>query len=133
MERGDGGWCEASCDRLRQLWFTDLTTRAIATLMGRTKNMIVGKARRLGLPGRPNPIVRNGERRPPRPARAPKLTLVKPVPVPPIVLPRISECCFPLNDRRPWRLCCEPASPDRPYCARHCAVAYTSWRARTAA
>jgi GcrA cell cycle regulator len=49
---------------LRRLWAENLTTKAIAKLMGRSKNSIIGRAHRLHLEGRASPIIRDG--RPPR-------------------------------------------------------------------
>jgi GcrA cell cycle regulator len=42
----------------------------------------------------------------------------------------VTECCFPLNDGRPWRFCCEPTEPGKPYCAKHWAATHIPLRDR---
>jgi GcrA cell cycle regulator len=57
---GRGCWTGERDARLRALWMQDaprLSTREIGLAMGLTKNAIVGRAQRLGLPGRPSPIL----------------------------------------------------------------------------
>ena len=51
----------------------------------------------------------------------------KPAPVlrfrqPPLI--GATPCRWPLNDCRPWLFCEEPSNWDRPYCEKHCQVAY---------
>lgn len=69
------GWTDAMVVRLRALWAEGHSTAEIGRRLGLTKNAIVGKARRLDLPARPSPIVRNGEPRPPATPRAARVTL----------------------------------------------------------
>jgi GcrA cell cycle regulator len=60
MNRGRGSWTDDRDTQLRALWTQDdprLSTRKIAERMGMTKNAIVGRARRMKLPGRPSPIL----------------------------------------------------------------------------
>ena len=52
-------WTEEAEAELRRLWAQPLSTAEIGRRMGCTKNMIVGKARRMGLPGRQSPIQRD--------------------------------------------------------------------------
>ena len=53
-------WTEAEIAVLREGWDAGDSTRAItARLPDRNRNMVIGKAHRLGLPGRPSPIRRN--------------------------------------------------------------------------
>lgn len=61
-------WPRADVDRLVELWTQGLSGAAIARKIGRSKNAVVGKAHRLGLPARPDPIRRDG---PPKPVRRP--------------------------------------------------------------
>lgn len=63
-------WPQADKDQLTGLWADGMTTEKIATRMNRTKNGIIGKAHRLGLPARPSPI-RTG---PAAPAPVPRVT-----------------------------------------------------------
>lgn len=65
-------WADETILRLRALWDEGLSTREIGGRLGLTKNAVVGKAHRLGLPSRPSPIQRNGppgERKPRQPRR----------------------------------------------------------------
>jgi GcrA cell cycle regulator len=52
-------WSQESISALRQLWAAGYSTAEISHRMGVSKNSIVGKARRLGLPSRPTPIRRD--------------------------------------------------------------------------
>lgn len=53
-------WTPALIERLTKLWASGLSTAKIATTMGLTKNQIVGKARRIGLPPRPKCVYGDG-------------------------------------------------------------------------
>ena len=55
----DSRWPECRCEQLRALWAKGLPASKIAAEMrnGLTRNAIIGKARRLGLPPRKSPIV----------------------------------------------------------------------------
>ena len=57
----DRPWTPAEVTELMRLWATGLSTYKIADAMGRSKNSVVGKAHRLGLPARPSPIIRKGQ------------------------------------------------------------------------
>lgn len=59
--RGSGvkrQWDDAQDARLRDLWLAEpsLSASAIALRMGRTKSSVIGRASRIGLPGRPSPL-----------------------------------------------------------------------------
>lgn len=73
-------WTTERIAELTRLWVEGLTTTEIAMRLGLGidgKNAVVGKAHRLHLPARPNPIRRSGSngpkgpKRPPRPRAAP--------------------------------------------------------------
>jgi GcrA cell cycle regulator len=53
-------WPDYDLLKLRQLWEAGMSTAAIGLQMSRTKNAIVGKSHRLGLPQRADPIIRDG-------------------------------------------------------------------------
>ena len=57
-----GGWSDEAVERLRALWATNRSASEIAAELGPavTKNAVIGKAKRIGLPARPSPIVREG-------------------------------------------------------------------------
>jgi len=54
-------WNEELISRLRALWQEGLSTAEIGRQLEITKNAVVGKAHRLGLPPRPSPIRRQPE------------------------------------------------------------------------
>lgn len=58
-------WTDETIARLRDLWSQGLSTAEIGRQLSITKNAVVGKAHRLGLPPRPSPIrnrkVKDGE------------------------------------------------------------------------
>lgn len=97
---------------LTQAWNEGTSARAIAEEIRRrtrehcSKDMVAAKAKRMGLPKRESPI---GKKRRIAPTGWPK---VQP-------RGRVSECAWPLNDGRPWRFCCQPTIPGRPYCDAH--------------
>jgi GcrA cell cycle regulator len=64
-------WSDQQIARLRELWDGPDSTAAIGGKMGMSKNAVVGKAKRLNLPARPSPIIRDG--RPVKPKSAPRV------------------------------------------------------------
>lgn len=58
----DSTWCDAIIARLRDLWDQGHATAEIGRRLGVSKSAVIGKARRLKLPGRPSPIVRGAPR-----------------------------------------------------------------------
>ena len=99
-------WTESLIADLTALWDQGLSASEIAARLGGiSRNAVIGKAHRLGLPSRPSPIKRAravAERKPGR------------------------GCCWPLGDpgEKDFHFCGKRAEPGRPYCAEHCAVAY---------
>ena len=68
-------WDDTAIACLRRLWANQaLSASQIGLRLGATKNAVVGKAHRLGLPSRPSPIAQNYSARP-KPMRKPKVTL----------------------------------------------------------
>ena len=93
-------WLDSDKVTLRQHWSDGTSTSKIGTLMGRSKNAIVGQAHRDHLPSRPSPIILGREPRSARVPRAPKATLpsfaIAPTPEPlpppePLSLPRFGS------------------------------------------
>lgn len=128
---GDRTWSDAMIVRLRELWADPAnSSAAIGRVFGVSKNAVVGKAHRLGLPARPSPIRRPGENaapRSPRPRPAPRQTLpslapaavvvqtpIAVVAVLPVVAPtivRIVQAAVPAPVAKPPRRsaeCCWP-------------------------
>ena len=59
-ERPAHVWTPLECSRLAGMWNDGLTVAQIATALGEdfTRDMVIGKAHRLGLAKRPSPIKR---------------------------------------------------------------------------
>jgi DNA-binding CsgD family transcriptional regulator len=51
-------WTQSRCTQLTQLWEGGQTGSEIGATMGCSRNAVIGKAHRLGLPPRPSPIRR---------------------------------------------------------------------------
>jgi|SRR5580658_7433199 GcrA cell cycle regulator len=141
---GNTVWTAELVERLRELWPHELghSTKEIGRLLGQSKNSVVGKAHRLGLPPRPSPIVRDTLRpsvrrliaRPAGPTLAPLSTppVVLREPLPPLraespkpkpiaLFGRVTECCFPEGEpgTRGFHYCDAPTMPGAIYCATH--------------
>ena len=99
-------WTPKLVEDLARLWADGASTAEIGRHLGISKNAVVGKAHRLGLPQRPSPIKRRG---------ATITQLTGPV------------CQWPIGDPRrdDFHFCGEPSAAGKPYCVKHCAVAYT--------
>lgn len=134
------GWTDDRVKLLRQYYADGLSHSVIAAKIGGgiTRNAVIGKAHRIGLPGR-----LTGRVRPPRPtlfySRPKSLQLPLPLepqtPCDPISLLDIKErmCRWPIDDPRSadFRFCgqtCEGA-----YCSQHAAIAYRPVKRRRAA
>ena len=124
-----------------------------------TKNTVIGRVHRMGLPGRASPIIRNGAPKPKRLSGSGALVgpTLPPVSAPQAVraalqiaevatsLPNAPQtvfrarpshaCCWPFGDpKKPgFRFCDGPAPAGEPYCPEHRAVAWVSVARRDAA
>lgn len=129
-------WPAADIERLRALYAEDHTLARIGEMMGRSKNSIVGKVRRLGLPmpGAPRPRPAEAEAAPATPAELPPPPppepAPEPAPAPPPPPPRRGSCQWPIGEPRhpEFRFCGDPLSPltRLPYCAAHAARAVSA-------
>lgn len=90
-------WTETKIARLRELSMEGVSTSEIGRRLGVSKNAVVGKRHRLGLPARPSPIMRDGR---PRPTRVPLVRSQTPLPALRCLQQRAQTCT--------------PAAPDRP-------------------
>jgi hypothetical protein len=55
MNQHSNPWTPERDDRLTELWASGLSSRKIGDAMGMSKNAIVGRVHRMGLPSRPRP------------------------------------------------------------------------------
>lgn len=65
-------WTDEIIAQLKELWGEGLSTAEIGRRLSITKNAVVGKAHRLGLPPRPSPIRRDGKPKAASPEKADK-------------------------------------------------------------
>ena len=147
-------WTDERVTLLRELWAKGLSASQIAVQLGGvTRNAVIGKAHRLGLESRPSPIRGDGtgSRRRNRAidraleAKALRGTMAdeeiggeKVVPegtshrheqiLPPIARRGgdVKSCLWPIGDPSDddFGFCEDDTVPGRPYCAKHCEVAY---------
>lgn len=143
-------WTPERTNALMALWDEGLSTAEIGRRLGVTKNAVVGKVHRLGLPKRGSPINQERTRTPrtstPRaPAQrraAPAAVHTKPKSaVPAVVVPVAPRkpaklvslsgltsdmCSWPIGDptSEDFAFCGHEAVPGKPYCLEHCGMAY---------
>ena len=133
------GWTEHRIAELTRLWPTGLSAAGIGREIGMSKNAVIGKAHRIGLPKRPSPIKRHGVKGPGRvalPKARNEQSLGRRSAAPPPAGREETEDEGPATHVSPcqWLFgdgtftdddkCGKPAVPGRPYCAVHCARAY---------
>jgi len=142
-------WTDVITTALIQLWSEGRSGAEIARRLNVSRNSVIGKAHRLGLPRRPSPIrYSEGERKQRTKARRhhkvsgelPALPSLKTTTAtlgcaPTQTLPgktgegaifRIDCCCWPLGDpgSNSFQFCEQPALPGKPYCQQHANRAY---------
>lgn len=133
-------WTDEKKEILRMAWDEGLPASTIAEKLGDgvSRNAVIGKAHRMGLPARPSPVkgadadAVEGELSEdgttvakPRAAAKPR---IKPVKVQRTSLLELSErvCKWPIGHPgdSDFHFCGKPSNPGFPYCGEHCAVAY---------
>ena len=112
-------WTEERLADLKRLWADGLSITQIGLEIGVSRNAVVGKVHRMGLPKRQSPIVRSDK---PIEPRRRKLSPVA------VAEWDRQKCCWPIGDPRleDFHFCGEKILDGRPYCEFHCALAYTS-------
>lgn len=119
-------WTEDRLKELKKHWNSGLSISQIGRKLGVTRNAVAGKAHRLKLPKRQSPILKE-------PRAQAKPTKKRDLPLR-MVLRDIkwsrSKCVWPSADPQTveFNFCGEPIVPGKPYCAEHCAIAYTNLR-----
>ncbi len=103
-------WTSERVSALVALWEEGLPTSEIGRRLGVTKNAVVGKVHRLGLPKRQSPI-----REKPK-----EVTIIKMEGL------TAGMCSWPEGDpgTANFQFCGKPALDSKPYCADHCSKAY---------
>lgn len=131
-------WTEGQIARLVELHQT-LSSAEIGLRLGMSKNAVVSKRRRLGLPAREAPPAADTKARqhirtrPPVPTLASLVAIVTVPVAPERPEPRVvtrTACQYPMNDSRPWRFCEAVSQLGSVYCAKHHSICYSkaaSW------
>lgn len=122
-------WTEERLADLTRLWSEGLSITQIGLAIGVSRNAVVGKVHRMGLPKRQSPIVKSDK------PRAPKAPIQRRRAVP-LSLEQWDRntCSWPTGDPKTdnFSFCGEQVEPGRPYCTAHCAKAYTTARENAA-
>ena len=129
MNKAQSGWTEDRLAKLRELWDKKLSITKIGEELGVSRNAVAGKAHRLGLEKRQSPI---------KPSIKPKTqknewdeTLRGPMPLR-LVLRSLewsrNKCLWPYGDPKnlDFKFCGEPVLSGKPYCLKHCDIAYNN-------
>jgi GcrA cell cycle regulator len=105
-------WTPERIAALIALWNEDLSTSEMGRRLGITKNAVIGKVHRLGLP-----------KRRPSPKQDEDDTVENVIR---LEMLGADMCSWPVGNpmEEGFHFCGEPAESGKPYCARHCAVAY---------
>jgi GcrA cell cycle regulator len=103
-------WTPERIATLIALWNEDLSTSEIGRRLGITKNAVIGKVHRLGLPQR-RPSLKDE----PEAADVVRLDALG-----------ANMCSWPVGNpgEANFHFCAEPSAPGKPYCPKHCAMAY---------
>lgn len=135
-------WTDDRVETLTQLWKDGASASQIARRLGGvTRNAVIGKIHRLGLPGRRPPSAPGARRSPPQGARSPRRRTPPPRPaqlapcpvvedipeigIATIVSVRYGQCRWPIGDPLEADFClCGRTAVRGAYCARHGALAY---------
>lgn len=124
-------WTKERIELLTDLWKQGHSASQIATQLGNvTRNAVIGKAHRLGLTGRPSPI-----KKVPRKSTKGSVAVTaidkekekqKKIAKYGFALGIGRSCAWPIGDPKTptFHFCGEPVEPSRPYCPKHCAIAY---------
>ena len=128
MADDKNGWTEERLEKLKALWEQGLSISSIGEELGVTRNAIAGKAHRLKLKKRQSPIAQK--------KAAPKEEVIEePTELPlRLALRKLnwsrSKCAWPTGDPKhnDFYFCGAPILTGKPYCAAHCADAFTTSR-----
>lgn len=103
-------WTPEKIATLIALWNDELPTSEIGRRLGITKNAVIGKVHRLGLPKRRPTVCEDIED--PQVIRLDSLTS--------------GMCSWPMGNpgEDGFHFCGAPSVASKPYCAKHCAIAY---------
>ena len=122
-------WTEERLVDLTRLWGEGLSITQIGLVLGVSRNAVVGKVHRMGLPKRQSPIVKSDKPRVPKDPIQRRRTV-------PLSLEQWDRntCSWPTGDPKTdnFSFCGDQVAPGRPYCTAHCSKAYTTAREKAA-
>jgi len=109
-------WTEDRIALLTKLWNEGMATSEIGRQLDVTKNAVVGKVHRLGLPKRQSPIQRKTTKK--KKVEAPEVISLDKL--------RPGMCAWPIGDpgTAGFHFCGEKSIEGKPYCLKHCEMAY---------
>lgn len=115
-------WTAAATKRVERLWASGLSGSQIAKLMGTTKNAIIGKASRMGLPPRKisQPVLKKKIARRPKPKPVFQGTSDA------VMALKDDLCKYPHGEpgKPNFRFCLKPVASESVYCAEHFALCF---------
>jgi len=140
----NGRYWTAERDRvLSAQWNAGKSASEIGKVLNCSRNSVISRARRIGLAGRPSPIVRRDAAKEPQPALIPRVAIVSdapsavpslpaPSPAPPIT--SVRTCAYPMwpadksrKIRTSWEFCGAPVASVS-YCETHADICTPNWR-----
>ena len=112
-------WTEEKVKNLKKLWLKGASAAEIAKKLGLSKNSIIGKVHRLNLETRPSPIKSKVLVKKTK-------TVQKPTRLGIMEL-KLNTCRWPIGDPtdEDFHFCGANTVMGKPYCAEHCAMAYS--------
>jgi GcrA cell cycle regulator len=140
-------WTDERVERLRELWDKGLSASQIAKELAEnvTRNAVIGKAHRMGLPSRPSPVKADPAKRAAAaakkkaaaaaPKKAPATARSAPSTGKVSILDLTESMCkWPIGHpgESHFHFCGKASQPNFPYCASHCVEAYQVQQPRRA-
>ena len=121
-------WTDEAVEKLKEMWVSGKTAREISEeLGGFSRNAVIGKANRMGLS-----TPKSKDESPPPPTPKVESPPQKKAVQRPVRIPSYSKksrehlCQWPHGEpgKEDFHFCESPSEPGRPYCAKHCEMAY---------
>jgi len=115
-------WTDEKVNSLKKLWIKGTSTAEIAKRLGLSKNSVIGKVHRLNLDTRPSPLKKKVVAAPKRPTHHTKKQKIG------ILDLKLNTCRWPIGEPTDpdFHFCGENTVVGKPYCSKHCALAYTT-------
>ena len=134
-------WSDAKTDRMIELYIDGMSTAAIGREIGMSKNAVIRKCHRLGLPGRPSPIKGHATHAPrptPQARKRAARAVTAPIYTPaPIHYPKPLQIIGAIGSARTCQwiegpaqgartaFCGHASAPGRSWCDTHTAIVFT--------